>query len=470
MKKFYILIVTSLSLMQYNSSLAQPKIAECTDICDINFVNPIYSTVFETSAINYGNGTTNMHDVKYRNDEMYDETCPPPLSDQVCVQNQNALHYNVFYPDYADYAACPLPCVFVIHGGGFFECSSSDGIQEWCRQFASRGIIAVNIEYRRGQKPDPDPTHNFYISVQQVLAVYRGSQDVRGAMRSFIKRMLNEGTFNDPFRVDLNEMFIAGESAGGVLAMTAAYYDQSMMNALYPVIGTGVSIQSALGDLDADYYYGEPLTYEYITHIKAIMIKSSGMYVPESYSSNPEDFFVNSPNIPAIFFHGEKDIVFKPDREDKSFSPKKDHLEYNTEDYCLFNSPFKVEAKANTLDVIVFGLRGIRDNIFIPNGIISEVYIDCQAAHVLDADGAGFHSDFGTLATTQQDVIEYMVERGCTFFQAKLAGILGSLNKNYFVECKNNRYQCDPADNFDNTCCTDCSSTDVHSKCCKSQQ
>ena len=125
-----------------------------------------------------------------------------------------------------------------------------------CREFARRGFIAFTIGYRTGRikdTPNPDRT-----SAQQGLASYRGIQDGRGAIRSIIKRNASTDKHGNKFRINEDQFFIGGLSAGAIIAMGSTYYrNQGMINQAYPVRGTSISVEDALGHINSDYYYGE---------------------------------------------------------------------------------------------------------------------------------------------------------------------------------------------------------------------
>jgi len=168
------------------------------------------------------------------------------------------LVYDVYYPDYNNYITCPLPFIVFAHGGGFAECAGieADGFDVIAKEFAKRGFVCFLVNYRSGVSLDPLPLTN--TSVQQMEAIYKAGQDMRGAIRSIIKRQLNETTgdnWQDTFRIDLENMFLGGNSAGSVAMLNAAYYPtQAKINAVFPVTTGSVSFQDALGSINHDAY------------------------------------------------------------------------------------------------------------------------------------------------------------------------------------------------------------------------
>lgn len=213
MKKFYIT-----GLFQIISFVLIAQEA-CPDFCSYDLSDPVpmYQDVDASNPISYAKTTStpNYRDVKY--DADVDELNQWPIPDCIndaddCFEgneDRSALVYKVFYPvlPLQTYIDCPLPCIIVAHGGSFFECSKYDNISGFCRDLASRGFVVFNVEYRRGRKGDNQAPQGFYTSVQQMQAVYKGCQDLRGAIRSIIKRGNNQATSDDPWRIDVNNIF-----------------------------------------------------------------------------------------------------------------------------------------------------------------------------------------------------------------------------------------------------------------------
>lgn len=214
-----------------------------------------------------------------------------------CSQNVNDLIYKVYYPTgytKQQFIDCPLPCVIVVHGGAFSDCVKYTNISGWCEDFAKLGFVAINVEYRRGTLNDPDGR----ISVEDGLAIYRAVQDVSGAIRSIIYRQTQESvTVDDDYRIDTSRLFLAGESAGGLAVLGAAYYNQNMMDELLPAVLPGTDIETVCGAFAAHWYddgANDNINY-YRNHIKGILIRSAGMYVPYSFLSNPRNFLSKGP-------------------------------------------------------------------------------------------------------------------------------------------------------------------------------
>jgi acetyl esterase/lipase len=137
---------------------------------------------------------------------------------QDCNHQSSALAYDLYYPSTAVYDySCALPLVVYIHAGGFSDCSAIGSDSRVCTNFARKSFVCVNLEYRRGRELDTND--EIHTTVQQELAVYRACQDIRG----FIRHIINKANYYT-CKIDPNFYFSAGDSAGSVMALNAAYY------------------------------------------------------------------------------------------------------------------------------------------------------------------------------------------------------------------------------------------------------
>jgi len=95
------------------------------------------------------------------------------------------------------------------------------------REFAKRGYVTASINYRLGMiSDDGNWTCNYsdYACMfatdeaEWIRALYRGIQDTKGAIRYLVNRQ-------EEYRIDPDNIFLAGESAGGFIALGAALLD-----------------------------------------------------------------------------------------------------------------------------------------------------------------------------------------------------------------------------------------------------
>src|SRR5690554_8203526 len=81
-----------------------------------------------------------------------------------------------------------------------------------CDSFARRGYVTATIDYRKGFNP--------LSNTSAERAVYRGTQDLRAAIR-FLKEKHNT------YGIDTNYTFIGGSSAGAFAVIHTIYMDQN---------------------------------------------------------------------------------------------------------------------------------------------------------------------------------------------------------------------------------------------------
>lgn len=103
------------------------------------------------------------------------------------------------------------PLVIFIHGGSLIS-GSRTGMEAFCTDFAKRGYAAATIEYRLGIESPK--------GVKTILeALLRGVQDAKAAVRFF-----RSGAAQ--YRIDTSKIYLGGSSAGSMVAVHYAYWDQ----------------------------------------------------------------------------------------------------------------------------------------------------------------------------------------------------------------------------------------------------
>lgn len=108
------------------------------------------------------------------------------------------------------------PLIIWAHGGSFVGGSKTDGdVVALSQAFAKKGYVCASINYRLGLTP--------FDSVGAVKAVLRAVQDMKASIRFFYKDKLT----TDTYKIDTNNIFIGGSSAGAITALHTAYLDKS---------------------------------------------------------------------------------------------------------------------------------------------------------------------------------------------------------------------------------------------------
>ncbi len=127
------------------------------------------------------------------------------------------------------------PLIIWAHGGSFQTGSSADGdVVALSQAFAKKGYVCASINYRLGFFP--------LDSVNAIKAVLRAVQDMKASVRFFYKDKLT----TDSYKIDTNNIFIGGSSAGAITALHMAYLDKSCEINYY----ISPSVLSSLGGME----------------------------------------------------------------------------------------------------------------------------------------------------------------------------------------------------------------------------
>ena len=109
------------------------------------------------------------------------------------------------------------PCIILAHEGTFISGTrnSDKTVDSLCVHYAKRGYVTVSIDYRLAS------------SVLVMLNLSTAANEVAAAMsdgKAAIRFMVNNRT---TYKIDTNNIFIGGNSAGAVLYMHVGYIDSS---------------------------------------------------------------------------------------------------------------------------------------------------------------------------------------------------------------------------------------------------
>ncbi len=129
------------------------------DITCANLINEVYkdSEIIKPNStnnptVNYAKPNTQILDVRYVNDFVSgggsNHYCNTVTD---CTDGSASLIYQVYYPNTAYSETKKLPAVILFHAGGFSDCTNfnTTEMQTYCTEFAKRGFVAFNVEYRR---------------------------------------------------------------------------------------------------------------------------------------------------------------------------------------------------------------------------------------------------------------------------------------------------------------------------------
>ncbi len=132
--------------------------------------------------------------------------------------NQSIQYYNldVYEPD-GD-TLSKRPCIVYAHGGAFLIGDKRIiPVEEYCYEMAKRGFVVFSIDYRKCFNTVSTP------SIER--AVYRAVQDMNAAVR-WVKAKA------DTFRIDTNQLYVGGNSAGSIMAIFSTYGDEHERQAI----------------------------------------------------------------------------------------------------------------------------------------------------------------------------------------------------------------------------------------------
>ena len=122
----------------------------------------------------------------------------------------DSLKLDVYQP-HAD-TATRRPLIIWVHGGSFLSGTSQDeDVSTLSRNFARKGFICATINYRIGMSNID--------SADAILAVIRAVQDLKASIRFFYKDRKTTNTY----KIDTNNIFMGGSSAGALTVDHAAY-------------------------------------------------------------------------------------------------------------------------------------------------------------------------------------------------------------------------------------------------------
>ncbi|MDO8366925.1 MAG: carboxylesterase family protein [Saprospiraceae bacterium] len=123
------------------------------------------------------------------------------------------------------------PIMVLVHGGSWLSgCKETEAL--FAVELAQRGYVVASVNYRKGWHKaafvaNPGPTPNGYPSnclyaadsLELIRAIYRGQQDVKGAIRWLKARSAQDSSCN-------HKVIVGGQSAGAFLALAVGLLDR----------------------------------------------------------------------------------------------------------------------------------------------------------------------------------------------------------------------------------------------------
>ncbi len=127
------------------------------------------------------------------------------------------------------------PLIVVVHGG-YMLTGCKAGVKWFAEEMVARGYVVAAVDYRKGWHKSGYAKTNclgallskplqlfqsLYVadSAEHYRALYRGMQDVKGAIRWLKARAVQDS-------VDHTKVFLGGESAGALISLTVVFLDR----------------------------------------------------------------------------------------------------------------------------------------------------------------------------------------------------------------------------------------------------
>jgi hypothetical protein len=225
--------------------------------CDGNrYLNFIFSETQSTTDVQYGSNTN--------------------------YQGANeSLYMDIYEPAGDDLDNRPL--VIMCHGGYFLSGDKAAAdMLPLCTDLARMGYVVASINYRVGIPFGAE------LEVPYGQALLRSLQDVRAAIRWFRKNADTEGNTH---RINPEQIFVGGASAGGFMALHLAYMDENEIPSWLDMTIPGLE-----GGLEGE--SGNP---GYSSEVAGIL--------PVSGAMGDSDWVDAGDTTPACMFHGDADLT-----------------------------------------------------------------------------------------------------------------------------------------------------------------
>jgi len=141
-------------------------------------------------------------DIGIDKDQSYNPDAPNEL--------KKAYLFDLYQPK-GDESTTARPLIIWMHGGGFkYGSKTSKGVKVWSKNFAQRGYVCASINYRLGS------INTLLHFDDMIKAAFYATQDAKMAVAYFRKNAAK-------YQIDPNKIILGGNSAGGFMALDAAY-------------------------------------------------------------------------------------------------------------------------------------------------------------------------------------------------------------------------------------------------------
>ena len=178
------------------------------------FFDPVFDSILVTSDVEFGSA-----------DQLLDVVGPnsnPTLTNPILkpVVMRQTLYFDLYEPAGDNMENRPM--IVLAFGGAFVFGTKSDAYMvELATRYAQLGYVVASIDYRLTREMALAALDNE--KEIPVRAVLKGTHDMKAAIRFFRKAALFDG---NPYKIDANQIYTGGLSAGAFTATHAAYLNE----------------------------------------------------------------------------------------------------------------------------------------------------------------------------------------------------------------------------------------------------
>jgi predicted esterase len=253
------------------------------------YKNPVFEKIAVTKDIQYGtvSGYYASKPIDYISNDDYkqvlDEMRDTYIANNAFVSQKKQielpLKLDIYRPENDNLEKTPL--FLFLHGGAFFFGDKENTMQKFITNFlVKRGYTVASVNYRLGS--------SLLGKGAIERAIYRDVQDARAALRYLVAN-------KSRFGIDENQIYLAGSSAGGIIALTTTFMDD---NEVYNSTGAGL-FKEDLGGLDDS---GNSIKAEF--NIAGVVSLWGGV----------TDLKILNNPVPTLLFHGKDDDIIPCDK------------------------------------------------------------------------------------------------------------------------------------------------------------
>lgn len=151
------------------------------------------------------------------NGRYWNEIFPSVSMSTVTYSTAYGLQMDIYQP--AGDTLSARPVIILGHGGSFItgngDRTNDTTILKLCQRFAMRGYVTVSIDYRTVD----------YLTVLDSAAMVDEVIKAIGDGKAAIRFFMNDRATTNTYKIDTNNIYIGGNSAGAVLYMHVGYLD-----------------------------------------------------------------------------------------------------------------------------------------------------------------------------------------------------------------------------------------------------